>query len=225
MIGPPNAGKSSLVNQLAGSEVAIVSDIAGTTRDVVETRLDLNGVVANIADTAGLRETVGDVIEEEGMRRARVRAESADIRIAVLDPQSSFVSRETLALLRPGDFLAWSRADLSPAIPEGLVQDGVQAFVISSKNGTGVDTLVDALSVTLTAQNGEDQTGLTRLRHVRAVETAIAALTRSEEKIETAPELAAEDARLAARALGSITGAVGVEDILGEIFSSFCIGK
>ena len=137
VIGPPNAGKSSLVNQLAGSEVAIVSDIAGTTRDVVETRLDLQGVVATVADTAGLRDSVGDVIEEEGMRRARARAESADIRIAVLDPQSSFVSRDTLALLQPGDFLVWSRADLSPAIPAGLAPKGVQVFVISTKKRNG----------------------------------------------------------------------------------------
>lgn len=225
VIGPPNAGKSSLVNILAGSEIAIVSDVAGTTRDVIEARLDFNGVIATIADTAGLRDAPGDVIEEEGMRRARRRAKTADIRIAVLDPRSAFVSRETLALLRPGDFLVWSRADLEPVIPEQMLIDGVKAFVLSTITGLGLDPLVSALSVTATAHNENDGPGLTRLRHVKAVEAAIEALDRAQQNIETASELAAEDARLAARALGSITGAVGVEEVLGEIFSSFCIGK
>ena len=225
VVGPPNAGKSSLVNLLAGSEIAIVSDIAGTTRDVIEARLDFDGVIATIADTAGLRDASGDVIEEEGMRRALEKADMADIRIGVLDPQSAYVSRETLALLRPGDFLVWSRADLQPAIPKDVAIKGVKAFVLSAKTGKGLEPLVNALSVTATAQNGNDAPGLTRLRHVKAVEKAIEALDRAELKIQSAPELAAEDARLAARALGSITGAVGVEDVLDEIFSSFCIGK
>ncbi len=225
VIGPPNAGKSSLVNTLAGSEIAIVSDIAGTTRDVIEARLDLNGVIATIADTAGLREAAGDSIEEEGMRRARGRADSADTRIAVLDPLSAFISRETLALLRPGDFLVWSRADFNPVIPEDIVPEGVKAFVLSTKTGQGMEQLIEAISVTVTAHNRDDGPALTRLRHVKAVETAIEALDRAERNLTVASELAAEDARLAARALGSITGAVGVDEILGEIFSSFCIGK
>ncbi len=225
VIGPPNAGKSSLVNALAGSEIAIVSDVAGTTRDVIEARLDFDGVIATIADTAGLRDAAGDGIEEEGMRRARRRAETADIRVAVLDPLSAYISRETLALLRSGDVLVWSRADLEPAIPDQAPIDGVKAFVLSTKTGLGLAPLVNALSVTATAHNENDGPGLTRLRHVKAVEAAIEALDRAQHNIETAPELAAEDARLAARALGSITGAVGVEDVLGEIFSSFCIGK
>ena len=225
VIGPPNAGKSSLVNILAGSEIAIVSDVAGTTRDVIEARLDFSGVIATIADTAGLRDAAGDAIEEEGMRRARRRAEEADIRIAVLDPTSAFVSRETLALLRTGDFLVWTRADLDPVIPDQSLMEGVKAFVLSTKTGLGLEPLVSALSVTATAHNENDGPGLTRLRHVIAVEAAIDALERAEQNIASAPELAAEDSRLAARALGSITGAVGVEEVLGEIFSSFCIGK
>ena len=225
VIGPPNAGKSSLVNLLAGSEVAIVSEVAGTTRDIIDVRLDLGGIVAVIADTAGLREAAGDVIEEEGMRRARGRAESADIRIAVLDPMSAYVSRETLALVRSGDFLVWTRADCTPTIPEGIGIDGVEPFVLSTKTGAGTEQFLKALSVTATAHNKIEGPGLTRLRHVNAVQAAIEALGRAELYIETAPELAAEDTRLAGRALGSITGAVGVEEVLGEIFSSFCIGK
>jgi tRNA modification GTPase len=228
VIGPPNAGKSSLVNALAGSEVAIVSDVAGTTRDIVEARLDLGGAVATIADTAGLRGSgmAGDIIEEEGMRRARARASAADIRVAVLDPLAQYVSRETLDLLAPGDFLIWSMADKQPVIPYGVAPDNVAALSLSAKTGLGVDAFVHVLTLAVAGEGGDDGgPALTRIRHVKAVEDAIAALTRAEDHIETAPELAAEDARLAARALGKITGAVGVEDVLGEIFSSFCIGK
>ena len=232
VIGPPNAGKSSLVNALAGSEVAIVSSTAGTTRDIVETRLDLGGVAATVADTAGLRGQTDDAIEEEGMRRARARAHAAHVRVAVLDPRADYVSRETLALLRPGDFLLWSMADLRPAIPRQggalfpqSIPDGVTALSVSPKTGLGLDVFVHALTQAVAAQGDGDEPALTRARHVSAVEEALAALERAGARIETAPELAAEDARLAARALGSITGAVGVEDVLGEIFSSFCIGK
>lgn len=224
VIGPPNAGKSSLVNALAGSDVAIVSDIAGTTRDIVETRLDLGGVVATVADTAGLREAGDDVIEAEGVRRAKARAKAADLRLAVIDPQSLYVSREALALLKPGDFLAWSRADLGAAIPAVQVPEGVTVLRISARTGEGLEELTQELAAAVAADGG-DAPALTRARHVKAVEDAVAALTRAEDHLASAPELAAEDARLAARALGSITGAVGVEDVLGEIFSSFCIGK
>lgn len=225
VIGPPNAGKSSLVNALAGSDVAIVSGIPGTTRDVVETRLDLGGVVATIADTAGLRDTPGDVIEEEGVRRARRRAEAADLRIAVLDPTAAFISREALALLHARDYLVWSRADLGAAIPNVTLPEGVLSQCLSAKTGLGVDLFLETLASAVAGTGQDDGPALTRLRHVKAVEEAIEALGRAEHHIVTAPELAAEDARLAARALGSITGAVGVEDVLEEIFSSFCIGK
>lgn len=223
VIGPPNAGKSSLVNALAGSEVAIVSDIAGTTRDIVETRLDLGGVVATVADTAGLRHQTEDAIEQEGMRRARAYAEAADLRIAVLDPSTEFVSRETLALMWEGDLLAWSHADKQPAIPETALK-GVTAVSVSSKTGEGLPALLDLLKARVSRETSEEP-ALTRARHVKAAEEAIAALSRAKKKLSQSPELAAEDARLAVRALGSITGAVGVEDVLGEIFSSFCIGK
>lgn len=247
VIGPPNAGKSSLVNALAGSEVAIVSETPGTTRDIVETRLDLSGVVATIADTAGLRIRTNDQIEEEGVRRARARAEAADIRVLVLDPGEN-VSRETFGtrdsrfgireekragsripngfdLLRPGDVLVWSKADLGAAIPQIAAPEGVAVMAVSSKTREGMDALLAALAENVSRETLPETPALTRARHVKAVEDALAALSRAEGKIETAPELAAEDARLAARALGSITGAVGVEDVLGEIFSSFCIGK
>ena len=159
------------------------------------------------------------------MRRARARAQEADLRVAVLDPRSEFVSRETIALLQPGDFLIWSKADLGKAIPSGAVPEGVTVLGLSSKSGEGLDAFLAALTQAVAGGVDADGPALTRARHAAAVEEAIAALSRAEALIASAPELAAEDARLAARALGAITGAVGVEDVLGEIFSSFCIGK
>lgn len=224
IIGAPNAGKSSLVNALAGSDVAIVSDQPGTTRDIVETRLDLNGIVATVADTAGLRAAASDDIEAEGMARARARAAAADIRVLVIDPAAA-VPRETMPLLRPGDFLVWSKADLGAAAPETACPERVREIAVSAKTGAGLADLVAGMTENVSREALRDEPALTRARHVKAVQDALAALIRAEANIERGPELAAEDARLAARALGQITGAVGVEDVLSEIFSSFCIGK
>lgn len=232
IVGPPNAGKSSLLNAFAGADVAIVSETAGTTRDIVEVRLDLGGVPAIIADTAGLRGETGDAIEREGMRRALARAASADLRIMVNDPltddmaaASGNVSRETEGVkLAPGDFLVFSKSDLGGA--PGAAPQGVAAFHVSARTGDGMAELIDALEFAAARlAGGSEAPALTRLRHAAAVEEAVAALERARARVETDAELAAEDARLAARALGRITGAVDVEDILGEIFSSFCIGK
>ncbi|WP_375201780.1 tRNA uridine-5-carboxymethylaminomethyl(34) synthesis GTPase MnmE [Hyphococcus sp.] len=237
IIGPPNAGKSSLINALAGSDVAIVSDIAGTTRDIVETRLDL-GVVATIADTAGLRGMASDAIEEEGVKRARAKAKEADIRVLVIDGSETVscetllsgltenVPRETLDLLQPGDIIVWNKSDrVSGGLSLDTKHSPYTELAISAKTGAGMAALLHALTDKAAEGAKTDGPALTRARHIAAVEEALAALTRAEAKIASAPELAAEDARLAARALGKITGAVGVEDVLGEIFSSFCIGK
>ncbi len=220
IVGAPNAGKSSLLNRLAGSDVAIVSETPGTTRDVIEVRLDLGGLPVVLADTAGLREAAGDAIESEGMRRALKRAEDAAIRIIVGDS----VSRETPPLFQPGDFLVWNKIDL--ASPPEESPPGVRVCALSAKTAEGVDAFIAALTDAVRERfRPSGEAGLTRLRHVQAVEKAIAALERARARVETDAELAAEDARLAARALGEITGAVDVEDVLGEIFSSFCIGK
>lgn len=224
IIGAPNAGKSSLLNALADADIAIVSERPGTTRDIVEARLDLAGMPASFYDTAGLRETTNDEIERIGIDRAKAKASAADLRLLVADPRVD-VSRETLGLLRPGDFLIWSKSDLGAAPPPVEPPDGVRATSLSAQTGDGVPALLTALGEIVSRETSPDEPALTRARHVDAVDRALAALARAEARLADAPELAAEDARLAARALGEITGAVDVEDVLGEIFSSFCIGK
>jgi len=234
IIGPPNAGKSSLLNRLSGSERAIVSDQPGTTRDIIEARLDLSGALVTLFDTAGLRGAPRDAIEEEGIRRARNTAEQAEIRILINDVsdvsfQDSSVSRETLSdaygLLKPGDIIVRNKSDRladGTKLPAGRAGD----LLLSAKTGEGVEALLALLSDRVSALCGRiDGPALSRARHEAAVREAIDHLCAALGRIAVAPELAAEDVRLAARALGRITGAVGVEDVLDAIFSSFCIGK
>lgn len=236
VIGAPNAGKSSLVNQLAGSDVAIVSQTPGTTRDVIEARLDLGGLCVTIFDTAGLRDQTTDDIELAGIAKAKERAVGADVRVMVVDGASivsretflkegnESVSRETLALLQSGDAIIWNKSDIGSVL---LANDAgpYREFDISAKTGKGITDLLASLCDGLSEDALTDGPALTRARHIDAVEAALASLERAEMMVSQSPELAAEDARMAVRNLGSITGEVGVEDILGEIFSSFCIGK
>lgn len=239
IIGAPNAGKSSLLNRLAGDERAIVSDVPGTTRDVIEARLDIGGRLVSVFDTAGLRTAASDAIELEGMRRSQAAANKAHLRLILIDPfadvsrgtspvtSDGLVPRETSALMRAGDLVVLTKTDLGAAAP-GRVADPLvgEALRLSAKTGAGVDELIDEVARRLDEQAGAfDEGALTRQRHIHAVETAIAAVERSLTRIDDAPELAAEDLRLAARYLGRIVGAVDVEDVLGEIFASFCIGK
>jgi len=231
ILGRPNAGKSSLLNHLAGSDVAIVSETPGTTRDVIEVRLDLGGVPVMLSDTAGLRDTSTDDIEIQGMNKALEKAKSADIRVMVIDPLTEEmpardVSRGILAALKPHDFIVWNKADLVGSAKKQNNNNEIEAFSLSAKTGEGVPSFLKALTAAVADRaHHSGDAALTRARHVEAVRSALDSLERARALVETAPELAAEDARLAARALGSITGAVDVEDVLGEIFSSFCIGK
>lgn len=238
IVGAPNAGKSSLLNRLAGDERAIVSETPGTTRDVVEARLDLGGIPVTFADTAGLRAETTDEIEREGMRRALARAEQAAIRILVVDAFGR-IDTETMSMgatelsgvaLSAGDFVALNKLDLAPAsiveAPAAARPDGPAVYALSARTGEGVEAFLAALTARVADLAADpEEAALTRERHVRAVETAIDALAAARLRVVSAPELAAEDVRLAARALARITGAVGVEDVLDEIFSSFCIGK
>lgn len=232
ILGPPNAGKSSLMNRLARREAAIVSPIAGTTRDVVEVRLVLAGYPVWVADTAGLREA-SDVIEAEGVRRALERAEEADLRIWVSDAADS-VSRETsgsperlrLGEVRAGDLKVLNKADLISAAPAEAGGEGV--FVVSARSGAGFDVLERRLSQAVRERLETDEAPLvTRARHRELVEEALAAVERGLEgaRIGIGAELVSEDLRLAARCLGRITGAIDAEDLLDRIFSQFCVGK
>jgi tRNA modification GTPase len=228
ILGAPNAGKSSLMNRLARQEAAIVSAIPGTTRDIIEVRLVIAGYPVWVADTAGLRETA-DAIEAEGVRRALARAEHADLRIWVVDAASGEtvpgVSRETL--WRPGDLTALNKLDLAAGTkPVGGV-DG-DTFQVSALTGAGLDALERRLAEIIRERLSTDEAPLvTRARHRELVEEALAHVERSLEgaRIGVGAELVSEDLRMAARALGRITGTVDAEDLLDRIFSSFCIGK
>lgn len=219
IVGPPNAGKSSLLNRLAGREAAIVSDEAGTTRDVLEVRLDIGGVPVTLADTAGLRDAAG-AVEREGVRRALARAEAADLRIVMVAPGTGGIDSD-FALARPGDLRVVNKIDLGTPVPSGVIG-------ISALTGQGLDALEAALAERVgTAYETREHPVITRARHREGLADCAAALGRAEAalKASRAAELVAEDLRLAARALGRITGRVDVEDLLDVIFRDFCIGK
>jgi tRNA modification GTPase len=212
IVGPPNVGKSTLLNALAGREAAITSDIAGTTRDVIEVRMDLHGLPVTILDTAGLRETE-DVVEGLGVERAIARAEAADLRVILLErPEDA-----PLLVPRDDDIVAVGKADLSP----------MAGFAISGRTGAGVDRLIEMLVTRLETRASGVATA-TRERHRVAILRAIDALDVAKREVAAGPdraELAAEELRTAIRALDSLVGRVDVEHILDEIFASFCLGK
>jgi len=229
IIGPPNAGKSSLMNALAQRDAAIVSDIAGTTRDVVEVHLNLSGYPLLVADTAGLRES-DDAIEKEGVRRARLWAEGADIKLAVFDGAAlPDLDPTTRALLEPDTLVVINKSDaLSTQVPETI--DGHRAWPLSVKTGAGLDALLAQLAdmVSIQCRAGHDGPAPTRPRHREALMRTADALERflvRDNAQHLGAELEAEDLRLAARELGRITGRVDVEDLLDVIFRDFCIGK
>jgi tRNA modification GTPase len=229
LAGAPNAGKSSLLNALARRDVAIVSPEAGTTRDVIEVRLDLGGLPVILSDTAGVR-TAQTAIEAEGIRRTLVRASQGDLILWIVDASAPEMSQPPEIAARGGD-VRWllNKADLmapgkhlSPLT--GLTRDTPVA--VSAKTGAGIDALVALLTAAATERLG-DQGGpiITRARHRQELERCRAALQSAIQGDRAALELRAEDVRMAATALGRITGRVDVEDILDRIFASFCIGK
>ncbi|MBR0681778.1 tRNA uridine-5-carboxymethylaminomethyl(34) synthesis GTPase MnmE [Roseomonas eburnea] len=219
ILGAPNAGKSSLLNALAGRDAAIVSARAGTTRDVVEVRLALAGVPVTLADTAGLREAA-DEIEQEGIRRAHRRAEEADLVLAVFAADTA-PDAETLAWVTPGAVVLANKVDLAPA--PGKI-GGVAPLPVSARTGAGLEALRTRLEAEARRLAGAaDAAVLTRPRHRAALTEASAWLAEAETAL--LPELASEALRAALRALGRLTGRVGVEDVLDVIFRDFCIGK
>ncbi len=219
IVGAPNAGKSSLLNVLAQRDVAIVSDMAGTTRDIIEVSLDLKGYPVILSDTAGLRHDEADAIEAEGIRRAVKRAEEADLKILLYDGQQEEPDGYTLSMIDENSIAIASKADLPIKLdyPAPILE-------ISSYSGKGVETLLGEIIAKIEAQMGNAEAApLTRLRHRNALESCLESLKRA--KIACEPELMAEDVRLAVRYLGHITGRVDVEDLLDIVFRDFCIGK
>ena len=229
IVGPPNAGKSSILNKIAGREAAIVSERAGTTRDVVEVHLSLGGLPVTLADTAGLRAAEADEIdpvEREGMRRSRERAAAADLVLAVFDATAwPDPDAATLALLGREGAILLNKIDLlgDSAPPED--PEGRKLLLLSAKEGQGLDALEAWLEkkLALDLAPALEAPEFTRQRHCAALEETAEALTRAAVVEEVA--LRAEELRLALRALGRISGRVDVEDLLGVIFSDFCIGK
>jgi tRNA modification GTPase len=224
IVGAPNVGKSSVLNCLARRDAAIVSEIAGTTRDVIEVRMDVGGFPVTLADTAGLREGGGE-IESIGIERARAWAGEADLRLVVLDASVDEMDAASSEYLGPGSIIIANKVDLVPGhvLPDSLADRG--ALSVSARTGAGIDGLMARLSDIvsgLLARRGPPP--LTRPRHRAALNDCVAALERALEP-GLAAELVAEDVRLAARCLGRITGIIDVEDVLDVIFGEFCIGK
>ena len=226
--GPPNAGKSSLLNALAKRDVAIVSEEAGTTRDVIEVHLDLGGVPVMLIDTAGLRDAEGRV-EAEGIRRAVARAGDADLVLWLVDatapqwdvPHTLFSRKSTQTFAIGALTTVLNKIDLAPDVGAGRA-----AVEVSAKTGAGIGKLVELLAdkAALAADSGAGAPLLTRTRHRVELSAAQAALERFGQPA-LSPELKAEELRLAARHLGRLTGAIDVEEVLGAIFAEFCIGK
>jgi tRNA modification GTPase len=213
--GPPNAGKSTLVNALADREVAIVSPIPGTTRDVLEARIELGGVPVTLLDTAGLHES-SDVIEREGIRRALDRAGKADVVVTVTEagaaafPELSFEGETPVLRVA-------SKVDLHKAPADGAIR-------VSAVTGEGMDALREQLgAIARRLTQAEGPPPLTRARHRAALMEAAARLAAA--RAALLPELRGEDLRLALRSIGRVTGKVGVEDVLDSVFQQFCIGK
>ncbi|GAA0641405.1 tRNA uridine-5-carboxymethylaminomethyl(34) synthesis GTPase MnmE [Brevundimonas lenta] len=219
LIGETNAGKSSLFNALVAREAAIVTPIAGTTRDVLDADLIIGGYAVTLSDTAGLRDS-DDVVEAEGVRRARARAEQAELRLWVRAPGDG--EGAAAPFVRPGDLLVLTKADIDRSAPSA----DHESIVVSTATGEGLAALHDWIAARLARDlSGADFPAVTRERHRRRLEEALAAVETGRRALDIAPEMAGDDLRRAAEALARVTGAIGVEDILGEVFSTFCIGK
>jgi tRNA modification GTPase len=214
IVGLPNVGKSTLLNALAGREAAITSEVAGTTRDVIEVRMDLGGLPVTLLDTAGLRET-SDAVESLGIERAISRANAADLRIFLIDSRglpANFKARDD-------DVMALAKGDLPH--PSGL------GLAISGKTGAGLSQLLSNIEIKLQHRVASSQT-LTRERHRTSALSAVSSLEGALDEVRLGShrtEIAAEHLRRAIRSLDALVGRVDVENLLDEIFSSFCIGK
>ena len=228
LAGPPNAGKSSLLNVLAGQDAAIVSEIPGTTRDIIREAIHLDGLPLHVLDTAGLREA-GEAIEAEGMRRARQAMEQADRILLVLDDSGAVEESALLPTLPPNIPLTvvHNKIDVSGHRAECL-DSGLRCDIyLSAKNGGGLDALREHLKSAMGYRAGEEGVFMARQRHLDAIGRAAGHLGAAQHNFteSAAGELIAEDLRQAQQTLSEITGEFSSDDLLGKIFSSFCIGK
>ena len=230
LAGQPNTGKSSLLNALAGRESAIVTEVPGTTRDVLKEEINIDGLPLHIIDTAGLRES-GDVVELEGIRRTWQEIELADCVLLLLDDQVGFSDSEQLILDQLPHQLpvtrVFNKIDLTGSEVE-ILEDEIGVKVkLSAKNGLGIDLLRDHLKTRVGYHGSSEGLFMARRRHLDALERAKSHIEKGKEQLQTqqAGELLAEELRLAQLALGEITGEVTSDELLGRIFSSFCIGK
>jgi tRNA modification GTPase len=229
LAGPPNAGKSSLLNALAQSETAIVSPIPGTTRDVLRERIHIDGMPLHIVDTAGLRES-RDSIESEGIRRAREQMERADRVLLVLDDAVGGSQPVDVEKFLPPNLprsVIRNKIDLSRRVAGITKISGSVEIALSAKTGAGLDVLRQHLKESMGFQPAGEGTFIARRRHLDAIRRAQEHLAqgKAQLKVSRAGELLAEELRLAQQALSEITGEFTSDDLLGRIFSSFCIGK
>jgi len=219
LIGETNAGKSSLFNALVAREAAIVTPIAGTTRDVLDADLVIGGYAVTLSDTAGLRDS-DDPVEAEGVRRARMRAEQADLRLWVRAPDDP--DGVAAAYVKDGDLIVATKSDLGAVSGQGEYE----TLAVSTATGDGLAKLRDWIAARLARDlSGTDFPAVTQERHRLRLLEALESVDAARAALDVAPEMAGDDLRQAADALARVTGAIGVEDILGEVFSTFCIGK
>ncbi|MDH3949382.1 MAG: tRNA uridine-5-carboxymethylaminomethyl(34) synthesis GTPase MnmE [Gammaproteobacteria bacterium] len=230
LAGQPNTGKSSLLNALAGRETAIVTEVPGTTRDVLKEEINIDGLPLHIIDTAGLRES-GDVVEQEGIRRTWQEIEQADCVLLLLDDRFGFGESEQQILDQLPHQLpvtrVFNKIDLTGTHTELLEDEKGVKIKLSAKNGDGIDLLRDHLKTQIGYHGSSDGLFMARRRHLDALERGRTHIKKGYEQLQTqhAGELLAEELRLAQQALGEITGEVSSDELLGRIFTSFCIGK
>ena len=223
IVGPTNAGKSSLLNHLSNRDVAIVSEIAGTTRDVLETHLNIDGYPVIISDTAGIREAKSE-IEQKGIKLALKKAEEADLNLIVIEPKSLDFTGFLKDLINPNSILVINKCDIEKvSLTEQMKK--IDHVIISVKNNTNIDKLISTIKSKLKGKFiRAEEILITRERHRVNLEQCLENLINFQNK-KNDFDKAAEDLRLATRHLGIIVGKVEVEEILGSIFNDFCIGK
>jgi len=231
ILGRPNVGKSSLLNRLLRQERAIVTAIPGTTRDVIEESIDLDGVTIRLVDTAGVRDTV-DIVEQEGIKRTRIAQDEADLLLVVVDGSVPLTSddRKLLSAVKDRKHLVLvNKADIAAEVGSDAALAGHSSYKISAKTGWGVEMVKSALRAQLVSGSFEaaESVTVTNVRHRDALRRAGESLGQALESVQCgmAGELISIDVRAAADALGEITGAITTDEILGRIFSEFCIGK